>query len=245
MKNRLQKALSNETWINHKIGDVAEIEAETVNLKQKFNMETKATITNQTPPFGKQMLADAVCRPILFSTPMVQSVLNGSKTQTRRLFKAKGGQSWYTCPYGQVGDILWVRESFYEPMFEGLNGKYYYKADLEKQGWDFKWKPSLFMPKDACRLFLEITDIRIERLQKISDEDCKSEGIKREIFTPTGEEFYYFYPCNDLRDDSYLDSPKTSFYSLWKSINGQLSWDDNPFVWVISFKVVERPYGFR
>jgi len=233
-------------------------------------MKTKATITNQTPPFGKQMLADAVCRPILFSTPMVQSVLNGSKTQTRRLFKVNnqiitakeenvffdvemgeavyssvGGQSWYKCPYGQVGDILWVRESFYEPMFEGLNGKYYYKADLEKQGWDFKWKPSLFMPKDACRLFLEITDIRIERLQEISDEDCKSEGIKREIFTPTGEECYYFYPCNDLRDDSYLDSPKISFYSLWKSINGQQSWDDNPFVWVIGFKVVERPYGFR
>lgn len=224
-------------------------------------METKTTINHQTPPFGKQMLADAVCRPILFSTPMVQAILAGQKTMTRRILKVKGckpfvpDNTWDIDtiskwnkdyhPYGKVGDILWVRESYYEPIFEGLNGKYYYKADLEKQGWNFKWKPSLFMPKDACRLFLEITDIRIERLQEISDEDCKSEGIKREIFTPIGEECYYFYPCNDLRDDSYLDSPKTSFYSLWKSINGQQSWDDNPFVWVISFKVVERPYGFR
>ena len=223
-------------------------------------MENQAKINHQTPPFGKQMLADAVCRPILFSTPMVEAILSGQKTMTRRILKVKGckpfipDNTWDIDtiskwnkdyhPYGQVGDILWVRESFYEPMFEGLNGKYYYKADLEKQGWDFKWKPSLFMPKDACRLFLEITDIRIERLQEISDEDCKSEGIKREIFTPTGEECYYFYPCNDLRDDSYLDCPKTSFYSLWKSINGQKNWDDNPFVWVISFKRVERPYGF-
>lgn len=169
--------------------------------------------------------ADAVCRPILFSTQMIQAILAGQKTMTRRILKVKGckpfipDNSWDIDtiskwnkdyhPYGQVGDILWVRES-------------------------------LFMPKEACRIFLEITEIRVERLQEISNKDCINEGIKRETFPPTGEQCFYFYPCKDLRDDSYLDCPKTSFYSLWKSINGQKNWDDNPFVWVISFKRVER-----
>lgn len=100
------------------------------------------------------------------------------------------------------------------------------------------------MPKAACRLFLEITNIRVERLQDISEDDAIREGIKSEIFTPNSEKCYYFYPCNDLRDDSYIDLPKTSFYSLWQSINGPESWDENPWVWVIEFKRVNKPENF-
>lgn len=223
-------------------------------------MENQAKINHQTPPFGKQMLADAVCRPILFSTPMIQAIIAGQKTMTRRILKVKGckpfipDNTWDIDsiskwnkdfnPYGKVGDILWVRETFSNGNIENKKHTgFRYKADDES--FNVKWKPSLFMPKDACRIFLEITEIRIERLQEISNEDCINEGIKREIFPPTGEQCFYFYPCKDLRDDSYLDCPKTSFYSLWKSINGQKNWDDNPFVWVISFNRVERPYGFR
>lgn len=223
-------------------------------------MENQEKINHQTPPFGKQMLADAVCRPILFSTPMVEAILSGQKTMTRRILKVKGckpfipDNTWDIDtiskwnkdfnPYGKVGDILWVRETFSNGNIENKKHTgFRYKADDES--FNVKWKPSLFMPKDACRIFLEITEIRVERLQEISNEDCINEGIKREIFPPTGKQYFYFYPCKDLRDDSYLDCPKTSFYSLWKSINGQKNWDDNPFVWVISFKRVERPYGFR
>lgn len=228
-------------------------------------MKTETTINHQNPPFGKQMLADAVCRPILFSTPMVEAILSGKKNMTRRILKVKGckpfipDNSWDIetiakwnkdyHPYGKAGDILWVRETFAEAncLTKGGNefSHFVYKADKDPLHNYFKWKPSLFMPKEACRIFLEITEIKVERLQQITNEDCINEGIKRETFPPTGDECYYFYPCKDLRDDSYLDSPKTSFYSLWKSINGQKSWDENPFVWAISFKLVECPYGFR
>jgi hypothetical protein len=123
----------------------------------------------------------------------------------------------HTCPFGKVGDLLYAKETFYEPLFEGLNGKYYYKADLEMQGWDFKWKPSIFMPKAAARIIDMITGIKAERLQDISTEDIIKEGIK--IHTPVpgdGE-----------------PNPKLQFKNLWTSINGEESWHSNPWVWVI------------
>lgn len=106
-------------------------------------------------------------KPILFSSEMVRSILEGRKTQTRRFFKvnkqlitandenvffdteigeavysSKSGQSWWKSPYGDVGDVLWVREAFYEPLvLKGLDEKYFYKADLNHQGWKFRWKP--------------------------------------------------------------------------------------------------------
>lgn len=217
-------------------------------------MKNQTSINHQAPPFGKQMLADAVCRPILFSTPMVKAIKSKRKTITRRIFKvgkeivnhpqetvsfdyeiqeavynSLGGQSWYKCPYGQVGDIIWVRETFAEAncLTKGGNefSHYVYKADGDPLHNHFKWKPSLFMPKSACRFFLEITDIKVERLQDISAEDIKAEGV-----TYTMD----YYPI-------LLEQ----WESLWVKINGQKSWDENPFVWTISFKVVECPYGFR
>lgn len=220
---------------------------------------------------GNTLLAEAISvKPILFSTEMVRAIKKGEKLQTRRIAKwsknikdatvgftafcDKGeyavrgvhengqyGESIFKAPI-QKGDILWVRETFSEK-----DNRLIYRADVCSR-WDlpdgFKWKPSLFMPKKHCRIFLEVTKVRIEKLQNIKDEDCIAEGIKKEIFPETNELCFYFYPCNDLRDDSYIDSPKTSFYSLWKSINGQKSWDENPFVFVYDFKVVDRTNGF-
>ena len=218
-------------------------------------MET--TLNHENPPIGKQMLADAVCRPILFSTPMVEAVLACKKHVTRRIFKVNkeivnhpnevisfdyeiqeavynslGGQSWHKCPYGQVGDILWVRETFQETTFlhqSDENYGYIYKASENGREWEandesWKWKPSLFMPKSACRLFLEITDIKVERLQDISADEIKKEGVSYTI--------------------DYYPSLIEQWENLWVKINGQNSWDRNPFVWAISFNVVECPYGF-
>jgi len=133
--------------------------------------------------------------------------------------------------------LLWVRETW----CKGITKPYHYAASVCNPKYDKPdggWKPSIHMPKSAARIWLKVTELRIERLHNITDQDAIAEGIKREVFPQTGSDCYYFYPCNDLRDDSYIDYPKTSFYSLWKSINGQESWDSNPWVWVISFEVL-------
>jgi hypothetical protein len=195
-------------------------------------------------------------KPILFSTPMVKAILEGRKTQTRRgvkhgmdiskmefagfrydqaYFKESGSRSWGTkCKYF-IGDVLWVRETY---GIAGHTTKHYvYKADIEntldtpKGG----WKPSIYMPKDACRLFLEITDMRIERLQDISEDDAIAEGVEKEI------DLYLDYEQEEKIGSYYLGSAIDSVESLWAKINGQKSWDENPFVWVYTFKVVERP----
>lgn len=148
------------------------------------------------------------------------------------------------CPFGKIGDILWVRESFYTPIFERLNGKYYYKADLERQGWSFKWKPSIHMPKAACRIFLEITSIRVERLNSISENDAIAEGIasdtcKDHLYNKTLT-LYKDYLSNNMK----LLPASVSFKTLWQSINGMNSWASNPWVWVIEFKRIEKPENF-
>lgn len=255
-------------------------------------------------------------RPIIFSTDMVQAILAGRKTMTRRILKhqpeppraiynegdaipilKENGNdlllrfNWiterfypkiykdfsyrrYKCPYGKVGDILCVKENFYEYgswqrrhnpgkgriewYFSG-KGQYAYLRDplefivekkrvYDKLGW-YK-RSSLFMPKEACRIFLQITDIRVERLQDISEEDAIMEGI-------------FTYPFEDLtlcRDymGSYKDFIKgnpygfnhgsekqlgavASFCTLWELINGRESWIANPWVWVVSFERAEKP----
>ena len=235
-------------------------------------MENQAKNNHQTPPFGKQMLADAVCRPILFSTPMVQSILSGTKTQTRRLFKVNkqtitadeenvvfdvemgeavyssmGGQSWWRCPYGNVGDILWVRETWSEGCIE--NGEHTgirYKADDEN--FKVKWRPSIFMPKDACRLFLEITNIRCERLQDITGDEAIQEGIlplnmSSSQLAESGKLYFDYSKPKQFFNEGL--PPFWSFNSLWCSINGNQSWEENPFVWIIEFKRVDCPNGLR
>src|SRR5690554_6919216 len=108
-------------------------------------------------------------KPILFSTPMVQAILRGQKLQTRRVMKQP--KKWTDVPPISPGDILWVRETWQHTKVLNLhpvdaNYGYVYRADAQPwediEGW--KWKPSIFMPKEACRLWLKVTNVRVERL---------------------------------------------------------------------------------
>lgn len=196
-------------------------------------------------------------RPILFSGPMVKAILDGRKTQTRRVMKPApesrentsvpghfgtffhgwnldhpdvlSRDIWNYCPYGEPGHTMWVRETF---AYVGTSDPGYllYRAsdyDEQCQKHDFdpstipdisdvKWKPSIHMPKVACRLFLRIKDIRVERLQDIGDEDVAAEGE-----TP--------HPMNE---------PAVMFQKLWDSINAKKHpWESNPWVWVVEFSI--------
>jgi hypothetical protein len=193
-------------------------------------------------------------RPILFSGEMVRAILDGRKTQTRRVvdFKriakqtgcTKGRlaysptfESWgvfdgngaadlclVDCPYGAPGDTLWVRETC---MITGTAVSY--RADGEmlphfrEQG--CKWRPSIHMPRWAARILLEVTAVRVERLQEISEADAIAEGCK----------------ATHHGDGS---SATDAYQYLWDSINGKregCSWDANPWVWVIEFRQMPTP----
>lgn len=140
------------------------------------------------------------------------------------------------CPFGIPGDSLWVRETFW--IDEG-DSQPFYKAS-EEHPEIFKWKPSLFMPRWASRTTLEITNVRVERLQEITEEDAEREGIER-----VGGK----YSCCPWRNylirkpgemKLHCSAPSRSFQTLWDSINGKkYPWSSNPFVWVIEFKRLE------
>jgi hypothetical protein len=219
--------------------------------------------------------------PILFSAPMVQAILAGRKTQTRRIvkknppFQNDGGEfEWYPggrragfhasmgtntryevpngwaaswCPYGRDGDRLWVKETFARE-----RRMIFYRADHTMVSGDWKnlrpellaemekldptvvemtkcrpidqppakWRPSIFMPHWASRITLEISAVRVERLQDISDEDAVAEGMQT------------------YQDNPNMHFPHEQFMCLWMSINGEKSWDENPWVWVLEFKRV-------
>jgi hypothetical protein len=189
-------------------------------------------------------------RPILFSAPMVRAILAGTKTQTRRIVKPqpefqvnawylthKGGRSVIanaagkchagaaTCAPFKIGQRLWVRETFMAESKETIH----YRAD----GWGYGdpggWKPSIFMPRWASRITLEITDVRAERLQKITEADAKAEGAEPWEF-------------NDLQPMTSGELGSTNpyrggFACLWDHINDEKApWFANPWVWVVSFR---------
>jgi hypothetical protein len=183
-------------------------------------------------------------RPILFSGPMVRAILDGSKTQTRRIFKGttehKGpynpaymeahqqANGWGSiCPYGTPGDRLWVRETWQHNIGNGPPIIYradhgaaqsVYEADLATGAWKVAvsgWRPSIFMPRAASRILLEITDVRVQRLQEISEEDARAEGCEP-------------FAC-----------PRDRFQGLWDTIHGSGAWHANPWVWAITFQRLE------
>lgn len=139
-------------------------------------------------------------------------------------------------PKYQIGDLLWVKETFYYDVISHPEGgyleQYLFKADYTSPTGTVKWKPSLFMPKEAARIWLEVLDVRVERLQNISEEDAESEGI---LIDDEGL-MCFDYVANCFRDIT----PKESFKSLWIKINGEESWNQNVWVWVISFKVLSK-----
>jgi hypothetical protein len=210
--------------------------------------------------------------PMLFSTEMVQALIDGRKTVTRRtkglenvpnwidnfgystftpeghisgrgLWNGNPAENFYKNRYGQKGDLIWVRETFYQPIHEALNGEYFYKAQLDRHGWDFKWKPSIHMPKEAARIWLLNEGVTVERLQDITRQDCINEGIG---YVQTNHEKWGNIPGSyfDYERETYAPlpsgkiSPSMSFMSLWRSINGAESWEANPWVWVVRLKVV-------
>jgi hypothetical protein len=180
-------------------------------------------------------------RPILFNTQMVKAILNGQKTQTRRILKQDA-----PCPFGQAGDRLWVRETWANidtaPTWNGASmceeSQNVYRADFGPEPVDWNWRPSIHMPRAASRITLEITGIRVERLNDISKSDAVAEGI--ESFRPVpgdgpAETIYKDYTGKNAVP-YFITDPRESFRTLWESINAPGSWGKNPWVWVIDFQ---------
>lgn len=191
--------------------------------------------------------------PILFSTPMVVSILDSLKNMTRRTKGLKEinkhPEAWtflglsidnvvyelnkkskflsgisacffnqatnvtqhIKCRYGQPGDLLWVRETWIDTFIPNTTpaGGIYYLADYPNKG-SLRWRPSIHMPKTAARIWLQVEEIRVERLHDISEEGAAREG------------------CYTRR----------RFEVIWEKINGKDSWKRNPWVWVVKFKVL-------
>lgn len=230
-------------------------------------------------------------RPILFSAPMVRAILDGKKTQTRRVIKPQPNQptdpkwkairqfspvtkprpfwAWafqdprggwvrqietndfpyLRCPFGNVGDELWVRETFFD---HGYWHNPYPHEDYENAEWhssespdriayaatdpdpgfvsDYRKRPSIHMPRWASRIQLRITDVRVERLQEISEEDAIAEGLESD------PQRYWMAP-----DYSSYSDPRDAFRVRWDSINAKRghSWDTNPWVWAVTLERIQ------
>jgi hypothetical protein len=196
-------------------------------------------------------------KPILFSTPMVQAILDDRKTQTRRVIKDKDiinrfdidvdgkpiayidqetGDSYPPTAIAkyQVGDILWVRETW----GKDENGEYVYRTNYGTTEDDsfppsmFKWKPSIHMPREAARIFLKVTNVRVERLQEITPKDAWEEGCRIGNFFPWEKHIPELQQqCRDIL-----------FKSLWDGLNAKrgYGWDINPWVWVYEFERVSE-----
>jgi hypothetical protein len=167
--------------------------------------------------------------PIIFSAPMVRAILEGRKTMTRRVLKPQP-TDWvpdnikqklliqYACPYGRPGDKLWVRETWATCGFVTVA----YRADGKTPNWLNQWRPSIFMPRRLSRIALEMTSVRVEKLQEITEGDAINEGVYDK------ESFGIHWAATR--------APIPTFKKLWDSINSKkYSWSSNPFVWVISF----------
>lgn len=208
-------------------------------------------------------------RPILFTGPMVNAILEGRKTQTRRYLKSLSGvypnflikegepypyyyrrrdAVWDSfgsleelaakhCPYGKRGDRLWVRETWCRGLSD-THECWGYRADMRYQcgkpipdnGVKKLWKPSIHMPRSYSRITLEVTDVRIEQVQNISEEDALQEGIEEKSLIPA-------QPCwRGTPHSEWCFHPTGAYKDTWNSVNKEHSWDSNPFVWVIEFR---------
>lgn len=276
--------------INHNSGSASSIvhsnDAAGVNDMVELNKRGLVDMKHDGSPRGvdrsqhlsEQNLQPFLQRPILFSAPMVRAILEGRKTQTRRVLKpqptefvAQGGAVHWagkmpdgslhdvecdalrkfsdTCPYGKPGDRLWVRETWsawryvshecddWETMTREERGgrsiteylnwfpdtRFVYRATDNCEG---PWIPGIHMPRKAARITLEITDVRVERLQGISNEDAHAEGC------PGGAHIEGYSERNPA-------DPYEEFGLLWDKINGDGAWNSNPWVWAVSFRRTE------
>lgn len=196
-------------------------------------------------------------KPILFNTKMVRAILEGRKSCTRRLVKPEpqgyfevneeplyiydtdGNQGKITPPY-QPGDILYVRETWKK----APNGYYYYESWQKNGVADItKWKPSIHMPKEAARIWLKVTDVRVERLHDITEDGALREGAQgmRCDHAALG-----VYGCTDCMNTGWIEPPQVEFMQIWdsaikKSDLDRYGWNANPWVWVIEFERCKKP----
>ncbi|GKN94462.1 hypothetical protein [Klebsiella pneumoniae] len=214
-------------------------------------------------------------RGMIFNGEMVRAILEGRKTQTRRVMKVQPESNqlglllitdstkrsdiskyhWaesnatgnhvrsklFSCPFGAVGDRIWVRETWAEAGASAPDLKLY-RANYPEHvppiyenvppAEEIRWTPSIHMPRWASRILLEITDVRVERLNAISEEDARAEGIIDGGCLNCGEP----EPCGCANPEP---DATDAFAYLWQSIYGQENWNANPWVWVIEFKRVE------
>ncbi|MFK4765441.1 hypothetical protein ACI3L3_11795 [Desulfobaculum sp. SPO524] len=211
-------------------------------------------------------------KPILFNGSMVRTILAGQKTQTRRVIDfmqiakqtgcTRGRLAWSTllegwavfdgngdadlcevkAPYA-VGDVLWVRETWAE--IAG-GGSAVYRATAERDEWEIgpsaKWCPSIHMPKWACRLWLRVVDVRVERLQDITEADAVAEGVSIECrVDPKDCTMDVCQRENGCPLLNYIGG----FAVLWDDLaKSGVRWADNPWVWVIQFERCEKPEGW-
>ena len=211
-------------------------------------------------------------RGMIFNGEMVRAILDGRKTQTRRIMKPqpepcpRGGHWWPSnvfktmlhveeemqngkggwgglvgdsCPFGDLGDRIWVRETWAEAGASAPDLKLY-RANYPEHvpsiyenvppTEEIRWTPSIHMPRWASRILLEITDVRVEQLNAISQEDAQAEGMELTGWRPT---------YSDPDSGGEVMTPYDNFAELWSSIYGEESWNANPWVWVIEFKRIE------
>ncbi len=170
--------------------------------------------------------------PILFSDPLVRAILNGWKTQTRR-----AGPMASRFDGLEAGDRLWVRE-VWRPA-AGTDG-YLYRATPPLDGvGQWAWRPSIHMPRRACRLVLEVTrPTRQQRLHSITNADARAEGIRHSFMDP-----YHWTVPGESAMGPHFTSARKAFKALWDGRNAKrgLAWAENPVVRVLDFKVA--PYA--
>lgn len=183
---------------------------------------------------------------------MVQAILQGTKTVTRRVCRNQcianiasvldnsPFKPWPVekrtpdkCPYGKPGDILWVRETFAMSVDRHT---FSLKAHGHRLPHGAKWKPSIHMPKSLSMVWLQIQDVRVERLHDITEDDAIAEGVCE--YNDGTFKNYFTQKGLTANDGVECLLAKGSFQSLWCSINGIESWNQNPWVWVVSFKVL-------
>lgn len=198
---------------------------------------------------------------MIFNAEMMRALLDGRKTQTRRTVKPQPDEDglakvtngpWvdtsernYRCPFGAAGDRIWVRETWAEAGASAPDLKLY-RANYPEHvpsiyenvppAEEIRWTPSIHMPRTASRILLEITDVRVERLNAISEEDAEAEGIDMEALYDSQD----CYDCIANHNMTGRPTVTGAFKYLWESIYGEEGWKSNPWVWVIKFKRIEE-----
>ena len=207
-------------------------------------------------------------RAIKFCGSMVRAILECRKTKTRRVLKPMVGRllspqelayqinsgNYTNCPYGKPGDRLWVQETTVNVEEHGYKGPVYVESEIGQSVLDFglgpepgivevaphdiRMRPSVHMPREFCRIVLEVNSIHVERLQDISEEDAVAEGVER---APIGDGWrrYGGTHKNGVGAPPFNDA-RSSFRSLWELLKGDGSCDENPLVLVIGFKQVGK-----